>query len=90
MLPPQGEARDDHAIFAALGHRLGVEQAFTEGLAPIDWLRRIYTESAAKIAATGINLPDFDHFWEEGIIDLSTHDAPHIMHDGATVLNVCA
>jgi len=81
VLPPQGEARDDHAIFAALGHRLGVEQAFTEGLAPIDWLRRIYTESAAKIAATGINLPDFDHFWEEGIIDLSTHDAPHIMHE---------
>lgn len=77
---PQGEARDDHAIFAALGRRLGVEQAFTEGLDTMGWLRRLYGESADKIVATGITLPDFDHFWEEGLIDLSAHDAPHIMH----------
>ncbi|WP_242129137.1 molybdopterin-dependent oxidoreductase [Sphingobium sp. Sx8-8] len=79
-VPPQGQARDDHAIFAALGRRLGVEQAFTEGLDTRGWLRRIYDESARKIAATGINLPDFDHFWEDGLIDLSVHDAPHVMH----------
>ncbi|KXU33852.1 biotin transporter BioY [Sphingobium sp. 22B] len=79
-VPPQGEARDDHAIFAALAGRLGVGAAFTEGLDMMGWLRRIYAESAGKIAATGINLPDFDHFWEEGIIDLSAHDKPHVMH----------
>jgi biotin/methionine sulfoxide reductase len=79
-VPPQQEARDDHAIFAALAARLGVADAFTEGLDTVDWLRRIYTESAAKIAAEGIALPDFDLFWEQGIIDLSPHDAPHIMH----------
>ncbi|NWK97838.1 Asp-tRNA(Asn)/Glu-tRNA(Gln) amidotransferase GatCAB subunit C [Sphingobium lactosutens] len=79
-VPPSGEARDDHAIFVALGQRLGIEQHFTEGLDTVDWLRRIYAESAEKIAATGLNLPDFDHFWEEGIIDLSAHDRPHVMH----------
>lgn len=77
---PHGEARDDHAIFAALARRLGVEPAFTERLDTQGWLRRIYDESVEKIAATGINLPDFDHFWEDGLIDLSAHDAPHIMH----------
>lgn len=78
--PPQGEARDDHEIFAALSRRLGVEQAFTEGLDTTGWLRRIYGECAEKIAANGIDLPDFDQFWEDGLIDLSVHDAPHVMH----------
>lgn len=76
----QGEARDDHVIFAALAQRLGVAEAFTEGLDMQGWLRRIYAESAEKIGRTGINLPDFDSFWEEGLIDLSPHDAPHVMH----------
>lgn len=79
-VPPQGEARDDHAIFAALSRRLGTEQDFTEGLDTVGWLRRLYRESAEKIASTGINLPDFDQFWEDGLIDLSAQDAPHVMH----------
>jgi biotin/methionine sulfoxide reductase len=76
----QGEARDDHAIFAALAERMGVADSFTEGLDVEGWLRRIYGESIGRIGATGINLPDFDSFWEEGIIDLSAHDIPHVMH----------
>jgi len=79
-VPPQGEARDDHAIFAALSRRLGTEQAFTERLDTMGWLRRLYRESAEKIATTGINLPEFDQFWENGLIDLSAHDAPYVMH----------
>jgi len=79
-LPPQGQARDDHAIFAALAARLGVEEAFTEGLDATGWLRRIYEANRAQVAELGLALPDFDGFWAEGLIDLAPHDAPHIMH----------
>lgn len=79
-IAPQGEARDDHAIFAGLAARLGVEQGFTEGLDEAGWLRRIYEANRAQVAAFGIVLPPFDDFWRDGLIDLAPHDAPHIMH----------
>jgi biotin/methionine sulfoxide reductase len=56
-IAPQGEARDDHAIFAGLAARLGVEQGFTEGLDEAGWLRRIYEANRAQVAAFGIVLP---------------------------------
>ena len=77
-VPPQGEARDDHAIFAALAAKLGGEEGFTEGLDEMGWLRRIYAVNRAQVPELG--LPDFDGFWEAGLIDLAPHDAPHIMH----------
>ena len=77
---PIGEARDDFAIFAELARRLGVNEDFTEGLDQRGWLERIYEESRGKVEAQGIDLPDFATFWADGLIDLSPHDAPHVMH----------
>jgi biotin/methionine sulfoxide reductase len=77
---PQGEAREDYAIFAALAERLGVGHAYTEGLDTPGWLRRIYGESRDRIARGGIALPDFDAFWDRGLIDLAPHDEPYVMH----------
>jgi biotin/methionine sulfoxide reductase len=77
---PVGEARDDFAIFADLAHRLGVHEDFTEGLGVQGWLARIYEESRRKVMAQGIDLPSFATFWEQGLIDLAAHDAPHVMH----------
>lgn len=77
---PQGEARDDHGIFAALAARLGVEQGFTEGLDEAGWLRRIYDVNREQVRALGLALPSFDDFWREGLVDLAPLDAPHIMH----------
>ncbi len=78
---PQGEARDDFAIFADLAQRLGVNEDYAEGLDAIGWLRRLYGESRAKIGSLGIDLPDFDDFWDTGLVDLASHDKPHIMHE---------
>jgi biotin/methionine sulfoxide reductase len=79
-LAPQGEARSDHAIFAALAARLGVGQAFTEGRDEMGWLRHIYEANRVQVAAQGVTLPEFDRFWEQGLIDLAPQDAPHVMH----------
>jgi biotin/methionine sulfoxide reductase len=67
-VPPQGEARDDYAIFAALSRRLGAEQAFTEGRDTMGWLRHLYDESRKRASAEGIALPNFDVFWEQELI----------------------
>ncbi|WP_404713722.1 molybdopterin-dependent oxidoreductase [Sphingomonas sp. MMS24-J13] len=77
---PQGEARDDFAIFTDLARRLGVNEDYGEGLDAPGWLRRMYEESRLRAVATGIDLPDFDAFWEQGLIDLAAHDKPHVMH----------
>ncbi len=77
---PVGQAWDDYAIFAGLAERLDVGPAFTEGLDVMGWLRRLYDENAAKVARRGVDLPAFDEFWRQGLIDLAAHDRPLVMH----------
>jgi biotin/methionine sulfoxide reductase len=79
VLPPQGEARDDYSIFAGLAERLGCGDAFTQGRTVMDWLRELYGNASAANAANGIDLPGFDQFWEDGLIDLRSHSASRIM-----------
>jgi biotin/methionine sulfoxide reductase len=77
---PVGEARDDYAIFAGLAERLGVADTFTEGLDARGWLERLYEENAGRARDQGLDLPSFADFWERGLIDLSIHDRPVVMH----------
>lgn len=62
-LPPPEDARSDHAIFAGLAAQLGFEQAFTEGLDEMGWLRWLYATAHERWSAHGIHLPDFERFW---------------------------
>lgn len=77
---PSGEARDDFAIFSGLARRLGVEEDYTEGLDVGGWLRRLFEKNRLQLAEAGIELPQFEIFWETGFIDYSQHDKPHVMH----------
>ncbi|TDE34915.1 molybdopterin guanine dinucleotide-containing S/N-oxide reductase [Antarcticimicrobium sediminis] len=65
-VPPVGEARDDHVILRGIAARMGVEDAFTEGRSPDDWLHWIYETSRESAARGGITLPDFDTFQQQG------------------------
>lgn len=76
---PEGEARSDHEILAALAKHLGTDAAFTEGLDEMGWLRRFWGDAIGFAANAGIELPSFDDFWAQGLIDLSPHDRPVIM-----------
>jgi biotin/methionine sulfoxide reductase len=76
-----GKARDDHAILAAIAAHLGVASAFTEDLTVSQWLARMYGENVDRVRPFGIELPPFDVFWEQGIVDLSPHDRAHVMHE---------
>ncbi|WP_321364637.1 molybdopterin-dependent oxidoreductase [uncultured Celeribacter sp.] len=78
VLPPVGEARDDHAIFADLAERLGFADAFTEGRDEMAWLRSIYEVARETGATRDLHLPDFDTFWRDGQIELPTPEEPYV------------
>ena len=69
-IEPVGEARDDYAIFAELSRRLGCESVFTEGRDAGQWLRLLYEESRPRARSFAIELPEFEQFWRNGLIEV--------------------
>lgn len=70
------EARDDYAIFSDIAARLGAHEVFTEGRDETAWLRHLYEGFSERAQASGHNMPDFETFWNDGLIDFSTRDGP--------------
>jgi biotin/methionine sulfoxide reductase len=79
VVPPAGEARDDYAIFTALADRLGVKESFTEGRDEMQWVQWLYDVLRKRADASGIALPAFDAFWEEGLVNMEEHAKPVVM-----------
>lgn len=69
QIPPVGEARDDYAIFCDLAARLGIGEQFSEGRDAGQWLRQIYEASRPRAQEEGIELPSFDEFWQQGVLE---------------------
>ena len=78
-LPPVGESRSDYAIFAGLAAQLGMEKEYTEERSEMDWLRHIYAGVAENASEHGIDMPDFDAFWDEGHIEFPGEQTPTMM-----------
>lgn len=76
LYEPIGEAKDDYEIFALLAKRMGLEEVFTGGMDSEAWLRSIYKESRDRSAAVGVQLPDYDTFRRQGLVDLYTLQEP--------------
>ncbi len=64
---PIGEARSDHDIFKGMAARFGIEEEFTENKSEMEWVRWLYEETCKSGAEQGLNSPDFDTFWQEGM-----------------------
>lgn len=69
-IEPVGESRDDYAILAELSGRLGFADGFTEGRDASGWLRHIYEGSRGRAGEFGIQLPDYDQFWHDGVFEV--------------------
>lgn len=76
---PPGEARNDYDILAAVAHRLGFGERFTEGRDEAAWLRHLYEMSRQQAARFEIELPSFEEFWEKGIFELPAPTEPTIL-----------
>lgn len=68
VIDPIGEARDDHAICAALAERFGTHAAFTEGRSTDAWLRWLWDAAVEAARDAKFTLPDFDAFRQAGIV----------------------
>ncbi len=61
---PLFEAKDDFQIYTELAAKLGLEEQYTEGKSEMDWLRQLYETAQKAGAARGLDVPDFDNFWD--------------------------
>ncbi|MDF1895945.1 molybdopterin-dependent oxidoreductase [Rahnella contaminans] len=77
-IPPFAEAKSDYEIFAELAAKMGFGEEFSEGRDPAQWLRHIYEISRPRAEADGIELPDFEDFWQQGKMEYARPDTPQI------------
>ena len=75
ILEPRFESRSDFWIMSELAGRLGVHEAFTEGLSEAGWLRRIYESARMSAATQGVGMPAFETFWTESLVMFPEREA---------------
>ncbi|MPY69613.1 MAG: molybdopterin-dependent oxidoreductase [Alphaproteobacteria bacterium] len=80
-MDPPGEARNDLDIFAALSDRMGFGAAYTEGRDESGWLRHLYDVARQQNAEAGVEMPDFDAFWEAGTFEFPRPENPVVLFD---------
>lgn len=66
VVAPIGQARNDFDVFHGIAQRLGLADAFTEGLDEEGWLRRLYEQARQAASLLGTAFPVFDEFWRQG------------------------
>lgn len=64
VVQPFGEARNDYDIFSGLAERLSFADEFTEGRSEMQWLEYFYEQMITGARQAGVDLPDFDEFWD--------------------------
>lgn len=79
-IEPVGASRTEYAIYSALAERLGFGASFTEGRSEREWLRHLYAAASEQAAAQGIDMPNFDAFWEAGHIAFPAPDEPPVLY----------
>ncbi|MBX8605662.1 molybdopterin guanine dinucleotide-containing S/N-oxide reductase [Pseudomonas cichorii] len=78
-IAPVGEARDDYSILADLAQRMGVGDRFTEGRDASAWLRHIYEQSRERAETFGVQLPDYEQFWRDGLFEVQYPETDMIL-----------
>ncbi|MTI16237.1 trimethylamine-N-oxide reductase TorA [Rhodobacteraceae bacterium RKSG542] len=67
LVDPLFQSKTDFEIFTELTHRFGRNKEYTRDMDEGQWLRFLYGE--CKKANEGkFDMPEFDQFWEEGIV----------------------
>ncbi len=74
-VPAFGEARSDFDVFTGLAERLGLASEFTEGRSEMRWVEKIYNDTRDSAADKGVELPDFETFWQGEQINIE-HQLP--------------
>lgn len=78
MAKPPDLALSDHEILTLIAQKMGFHEEFTQSCDEMTWLRSIYDESRNKALSRGVNLPDFDEFWDVGLVSLDAYNTSQI------------
>ena len=78
-VPRYQESRADYEIFSGLADKLGFGDKYTEGRDEFGWMRHLWDISRQQAAKSGFELPDFETFWEQGVVEIPREDKPHIL-----------
>jgi biotin/methionine sulfoxide reductase len=81
VLPPFADARDDYATFSGLAERLGFGERFTEGRTAREWIEHLWKVTLQRAAEAGVDLPDFQTFWQSGVLHLEREAVPERRFD---------
>jgi biotin/methionine sulfoxide reductase len=77
---PLGEARDDHAVLAALAGRLGVGERFTEGRTAEQWVEHLYEQwREGPAARAGVGAPPYAEFVAAGEVALPAEPTERVL-----------
>jgi biotin/methionine sulfoxide reductase len=69
-IKPVAASRNDFDIFNELAARLGCEDAFNEGRSEMQWLRWMWDGVRDGARERGVDLPEFNAFWERGYVEV--------------------
>ncbi|OQQ26722.1 molybdopterin oxidoreductase [Prescottella equi] len=82
-VPRYADARDDYDTFAALAHRLGFGERFTEGRTAQQWIEHLYEQWRGFVLTdpAHVEAPAFDEFWRRGFVRMRTEDGLSLFSD---------
>ncbi len=64
LVDPLYEAKSDFDILTGIAERMGLAEDYTEGKSEMDWIRGFYEAALGQAQNRGIDMPDFDAFWD--------------------------
>lgn len=79
LTKPYADSKNDYTIFSELEKRLKISEQFTEGRTAFEWLKYMYEKLRQDLSELNVQAPSFQDFWNKGIIQLPTVDAPQTM-----------
>ena len=74
---PVAGARDEYDTYAALAEKMGLKDAFTDGLTSVQWLQQMWQTMRDTAATVDCELPDFDTFLQGDIIEFDNPNPKH-------------
>jgi biotin/methionine sulfoxide reductase len=80
-IAPFEYARDDYDAFADLAKRLDAWGTFTESKTSDEWIESIYARFRERLAGRGVDVPDFQTFWETGEARMPVDSDGHTLWD---------
>ncbi|CCN80715.1 Trimethylamine-N-oxide reductase precursor (TMAO reductase) (Trimethylamine oxidase) [Vibrio nigripulchritudo SFn27] len=78
LVDPLFQSRTDFDIFTELTRRFGRHKEYTRGMDEMEWVRSLYEDCRSANKAK-FDMPEFDEFWEKGVLDFGT-GKPWVRH----------